>query len=134
MIFKLIRWPLGQLILLIDFLTRPAPPQRSTEMQARIDASTREMAIYQFRACPFCVKTRRALRRMGLNIELRDARDNARWRAQLEQEGGKIQVPCLYLPDADGKARWLYESDDIIAYLENHVAGIETDKPAKQAA
>jgi len=134
MIFKLIRWPLGQLILLVDFLTRPAPPQRSAELQARIDASTREMAIYQFRACPFCVKTRRALRRMGLNIELRDARDNARWRAQLEQEGGKIQVPCLYLPDADGKARWLYESGDIIAYLENHVAGIETDKPAKQAA
>jgi glutaredoxin len=134
MIFKLIRWPLGQLILLVDFLTRPAPPQRPSELQARIDASTRDMALYQFRACPFCVKTRRALRRMGLNIELRDARDNARWRNQLEQEGGKIQVPCLYLPGSDGNAQWLYESDEIIAYLQQHVAGVEADAPAEQAA
>ena len=26
MIFKLIRWPLGQLILLVDFLTAPGDP------------------------------------------------------------------------------------------------------------
>lgn len=134
MIFKIIRWPLGQLILLVDFLTRPTPPQRPADLQERIDASTRDMALYQFRACPFCVKTRRALRRMGLNIELRDARDNAQWRTQLEQEGGRIQVPCLYLPGQDGGARWLYESDDIIAHLQGHVAAIESEPPAERAA
>ncbi|MCB1773840.1 MAG: glutathione S-transferase N-terminal domain-containing protein [Gammaproteobacteria bacterium] len=134
MIFKLIRWPLGQLILLVDFLTRPTPPQRPAELQARIDASTRDMALYQFRACPFCVKTRRALRRLGLQIELRDARGDGQWRTQLEQEGGKIQVPCLYLPGEDGEARWLYESGDIIAYLEQHVAAIEAGSAARQAA
>ena len=59
MIFKLIRWPLGQLILLIDFLTRPKKPVRPEALQAAIDTSTQGMALYQFTACPFCVKTRR---------------------------------------------------------------------------
>ena len=97
MIWNLIRWPLGQLILLIDFLTSPRPPERAAEEQARIDAQTRGMALYQFKACPFCVKTRRAKKRLGLNIELRDARGNMQWRQQLLAEGGRLQVPCLYI-------------------------------------
>ena len=118
MIWNLIRWPLGQLILLIDFLTSPQAPERTAENQARIDAQTRGMALYQFKACPFCVKTRRAMKRLGLNIELRDARGNMQWRQQLLAEGGRLQVPCLYIPQSSAGAQWLYESDDIIAYLE----------------
>jgi glutaredoxin len=121
MIFRLIRWPLGQLILLIDFLTAPKPPTRDPQTQEEIDAATRGLAIYEFRTCPFCVKTRRAVRRMGLNIELRDARNDPRWREQLLTEGGRLQVPCLYIPGDDGESRWLYESNDIIAYLEQRL-------------
>lgn len=134
MIFKLIRWPLGQLILLVDFLTRPKPPQRPAALQARIDASTADMALYQFKACPFCVKTRRAMRRMGLNIETRDAKHDPQWRTQLEQQGGKIQVPCLTLPQADGGTEWLFESTDIIARLEHHLAEVESAERAEHAA
>ena len=122
MIWKLIRWPLGQLILLIDFLTGPRAPERTPEEQAMIDARTRGMALYQFKACPFCVKTRRAMKRLGLNIELRDARGDMQWRQQLLAEGGRLQVPCLYIPQSSGDAQWLYESDDIIAYLEARFA------------
>ena len=122
MIWNLIRWPLGQLILLIDFLTSPRPPERAAAEQARIDAETRGMALYQFKACPFCVKARRAMKRLGLNIELRDARGNMQWRQQLLAEGGRLQVPCLYIPQSSGDAQWLYESDDIIAYLEARFA------------
>ncbi|MGB5199742.1 MAG: glutaredoxin [Sedimenticolaceae bacterium] len=121
MIFRLVRWPLGQLILLIDFLTSPKPPLRDPQTQAEIDAATRDLAIYQFKTCPFCVKTRRAIRRMGLNIELRDARNDPQWRQQLLTEGGRLQVPCLYIPGGDGGSRWLYESNDIIAYLEQRL-------------
>ena len=99
MIFKLVRWPLVQLILLLDFLTSPRPLQRSPEAQAAVDAQTRDLALYQFRACPFCVKTRREIRRLGLNIETRDAQHNAQWRAELEAQGGRIQVPCLRIQD-----------------------------------
>ena len=122
MIWNLIRWPLGQLILLIDFLTSPRAPVREAEEQARIDAETSGMALYQFKACPFCVKTRRAIKRLGLKIELRDARGDMQWRQQLLAEGGRLQVPCLYIPHASGDAQWLYESDDIIAYLGNRFA------------
>lgn len=125
MIFKLIRWPLGQLILLIDWLTSPTPPQREPRHQARIDQATAGMALYQFRTCPFCVKTRRAMRRLGLNIETRDARGDPAWRRQLLDEGGRLQVPCLYIPGGDGAAQWLYESNDIIAYLEQCCARLE---------
>ena len=122
MIMQIIRWPIGQLILLVDRLTAPPRPSRPAELQARIDAATRGLALYQYVACPFCVKTRRAMRRLGVDIELRDAKNDERWRNELLQQGGKQQVPCLRIPTADGKARWLYESDDIIAHLEGLVA------------
>lgn len=117
MIFRLIRWPLGKLILLVDALTAPKPPLREPAEQAAIDARVAGMALYQFQTCPFCVKTRRAMRRLGIEIELRDAQNNPTWREQLAREGGKIQVPCLYIPKESGDDEWLYESDTIIAHL-----------------
>ena len=126
MIWNLIRWPLGQLILLVDFLTSPKRPGRDPYEQAKIDQATADMALYQFKACPFCVKTRRAMKRLGLNIELRDARNDQKWRQQLLAEGGRLQVPCLYIPEASGEAQWLYESSEIIAYLEQRFSGQET--------
>ena len=125
MIWNLIRWPLGQLILLADFLTSPRPPRREPTEQALIDLESRDLALYQFRACPFCVKTRRAIKRLGLNIETRDARKEPRWRQQLLAEGGRFQVPCLYIPDPAGGAVWLYESSEIIAYLDRRFSARE---------
>lgn len=121
MIMRLIRWPIGQLILVINALTAPRPPQRPAGQQARLDAVTQDLTLYQFHACPFCVKTRRAIRRLGLNIELRDAKREQRWHDELLAEGGRVQVPCLRIPRA-GDTLWLYESNDIIAYLEDLVA------------
>jgi len=130
MIWNLIRWPLGQLILLVDFLTSPQGPQRAPYEQAKIDQATRGMALYQFKACPFCVKTRRAMKRLGLNIELRDARHDQEWRRQLLTKGGRLQVPCLHIPGAPGEAQWLYESSDIISYLEQRFSGSEAAEKA----
>ena len=130
MIWNLIRWPLGQLILLVDFLTSPKAPQRVPYEQAKIDQATRDMALYQFKACPFCVKTRRAMKRLGLNIELRDARNDPKWRRQLLAEGGRLQVPCLYNPEASAETQWLYESADIIAYLEQRFSNPEATEQA----
>lgn len=124
MILKLVRWPLGQLILLVDFLTRPRPPARNAQQQAAVDRAVQGYAVYQFKTCPFCVKTRRAMRRLGLDIELRDAQHDPQARAELLQMGGKVQVPCLRIPGADGDT-WLYESDDIIAHLQDRVRTVE---------
>jgi hypothetical protein len=73
---ELIRYVVGRILLLANFLTRPKPVIRSQAEQDEIDVAMSGMSLYQFRACPFCVKVRRHLRRRSLNIELRDARDN----------------------------------------------------------
>jgi glutaredoxin 2 len=76
------------------------------------------MKIYHFKQCPFCVKTRRSIRRLGLNIETRDARNDPLWNSELINEGGKYQVPCLRLLKDDGSMEWMYGSDNIIQYLD----------------
>lgn len=116
---KLIRWILGRIILLVHGLTLPQPRQRTPEEQARVDSETAGLQLYQYRACPFCVKVRRALRRLGLNIEIRDALHNPEYRRELQEQGGKLQVPALKITHADGRVEWLYESTDIIRYLES---------------
>jgi glutaredoxin len=126
MIMAMIRWPIGQLILLIDWLTTPRRPSREPNRQAVVDQAVAGLALYQYKACPFCVKTRRAMRRLGVDIELRDAKRDPQWRQQLLQEGGRLQVPCLYIPGEDGQAQWLYESDDIIALLDQRVAAADS--------
>jgi len=116
-IFKPIRWVLGQIIIFIDWLTRPKQVQRSAEQQAEIDRQTKNMALYQFQMCPFCVKTRRQIHRLALNIENRDARNDPKWNQELISEGGKYQVPCLRIAADDGSVQWMYESTDINNYL-----------------
>lgn len=118
---KAIRWVLGQLILFFDWITRPRPLQRSPQEQAAVDARTRQLALYQFQLCPFCVKVRRAMRRLNLNIETRDALNDPVHRAALETGGGEIKVPCLAIEE-HGETRWMYESSDIIAWLEQEFA------------
>jgi len=118
-IFRLIRWPLGQIVILIDRLTRPQAPSLSAEKRAEFDANTANMKLYQFQQCPFCIKTRRTIRKLGLNIELRDARNDPHWNSELINEGGRYQVPCLRLVKDDGSIEWMYESDDINQYLQS---------------
>lgn len=113
-----IRWLLGKIILIVNRLTLPRPLQRSPEAQQRIDQQTRKMALYQFHACPFCVKVRRALHRYNLTIELRDAKNDPVSRQELAEQGGRIKVPCLRIYNDDGSDSWMYESSDIIRYLE----------------
>ena len=109
---------LAKLILLIDRLTQSQAPKHPPAVQAELDRLTAGLALYEFRACPFCVRVRRVIRRLGLNIETRDARHDPRWRHELREQGGRYQVPCLRIEQEDGSVRWMYESKDIGRYLE----------------
>ena len=109
---------MGPLILFLDRVPRPRPPTFSANKQAELDIIASNMKLYQFKLCPFCVKTRRTIRRLGLNIETRDARYNPQWNRELVTEGGKYQVPCLRQLKDDGSLEWMYGSDDIIQYLD----------------
>ena len=116
-IFRTIRWLLGQIILVIDWITLPVKKKHPAEKQQQLDTATANMALYQFQLCPFCVRTRRTIRKLGLNIETRDARNDPVWHDELIEQGGKYQVPCLRITKEDGSVAWMYESKDINSYL-----------------
>ena len=116
-LIKLIRNGLGLFIALIDKLTRWSKVKRSPEMQSKVEAQLANMSLYQFYACPFCIKTRRAIHRLNLPIETRNASVGSKFRSELELGGGAIKVPCLRI-EQDGKSQWMYESSQIINYLE----------------
>lgn len=114
---KYIRMILTPIILFIDWITRPkSEVKRSEAEQALIDEKAKNLTLYQFQACPFCIKVRRALCRLGVSITLKDARIPT-VADELIKGGGKRKVPCLRI-QTDDDVQWMYESDDIIAYLK----------------
>lgn len=113
---------LGPFMLLWEKITAPAKMVRAPDIQQQVDQQTRTLVLYQFKTCPFCIKTRQEIRRLGLNIELRDAQKNPQHRAALLQGGGKIKVPCLQIAESQNNSRWLYESPEIIQYLRKSFA------------
>lgn len=118
MLMKAIRWPIGQLILLLNLTFSPRSPKRAADEQARIDDKTRTLSLYQLPSCPFCVKVRRTMKREGLKIELRNINGNNDYSAELVREGGKRKVPCLRIEKEDGQVQWLYESSDVVSHLQ----------------
>ena len=120
--FKLVHAVVGPILLFADWLTTPRGIMRAAVEQQRIDAQTKDLVLYQFLTCPFCIKTRRAIKRLSLDIETRDALRHAPGRQQLLQGGGKIKVPCLRISAADGNVQWMYESSEIISYLHERFA------------
>lgn len=121
--FKTLRVVLTPFMLAWFWLNRPKGIVRPAAEQQAVDARTRNLALYHYPTCPFCLKTRRAAQRLSLNIELRDAQHDAAHRAALIAGGGKAQVPCLLITDAQGKQTWLYESSDINAWLAREFGG-----------
>ncbi|MNJ09904.1 glutaredoxin 2 [compost metagenome] len=121
MIVKALRVGLGQLIVFADWASRPAKLKRDPAAQALVEQQAKSLSLYQFHACPFCVKTRRTLHRLNVPVALRDAKNNEQDRQTLLTEGGKVKVPCLRIEE-DGKTTWMYESKVIIDYLNKRFA------------
>ncbi len=118
--FKTLRFFLEPVILLWDTLTPPKGIERSEQEQSEMDQRTKNLALYQFNSCPFCIKVRRQIKRQSLNIQLLDAQYNQQHRAELLNDGGEIKVPCLKMTSDSGEVSWLYESNDIINYLQDN--------------
>lgn len=116
-ILNLVRNGLGWILAFADRVTRSEPIQRIPQKQQEIENEVEGWSIYQFYGCPFCVKVRRAVHRLNLPIEYRDAQNDSRYREELKNGGGKIQVPCLRIDQGDD-TKWMYESSDIVDFLE----------------
>jgi glutaredoxin len=74
-----------------------------------------KLVLYYSTFCYFCQKVLMFMRQKGIELETRNTSDREH-AAALRDGGGKLQVPCLFITER-GKTRWMYESDDIIAYL-----------------
>jgi len=77
------------------------------------------LILYNMEGSPYCRKVREALSELDLEHVVRNVPKGSPKRAALVERGGKMQVPYLIDPNTD---RALYESDDIVAYLEAEYA------------
>ncbi len=122
--FKTLRAVLGPFMLLKEVLTRPKGIARNAMQQASVDAQCQFLSLYQFKTCPFCIKTRQEISRLSLNIRRVDAQHEGVDRQALVAGGGQTKVPCLRITDSAGAAKWLYDSEEIIAYLRKRFAAV----------
>jgi glutaredoxin 2 len=84
--------------------------------------STKNLSLYHFDGCPYCQRVRDAIGRLGIQIELRDIHKSSDRLAELRAATGKQTVPVLRIEEDGGKVRWMPESLDIVAYLEQQFA------------
>ncbi|MGM0578531.1 MAG: glutathione S-transferase N-terminal domain-containing protein [Myxococcota bacterium] len=80
----------------------------------------RLLELWNFEASPFCRKVREALCALNLDYLVHNVAKRSARRPRLVALGGRMMVPYLVDPNA-GVA--MYESDDIVAYLERTYAG-----------
>ena len=61
------------------------------------------------------------MKHIGIEVDESDIARQPAYRAELIKGGGRAQVPCLRI-ESKGKGRWVYESQDIVNYLQRHAA------------
>jgi glutaredoxin len=120
----------GKVIIFLDRIFSPSVQNRSIEAQKMIDLKMSNQVLYQFEHCPFCIKVRRAAKRLNIKVELRDAKNDSKAKEELISGGGEYQAPCLRIKQGDGSYQWLYESSDIISFWEALI-DTSTESPAK---
>ncbi|WP_370257094.1 glutaredoxin family protein [Marinobacter nauticus] len=86
-----------------------------------VSSQTTSFSLYHYRSCPFCAYTRSAMKHIDIKVEERNIARNPAYRAELIKGGGRAQVPCLRI-ESNEEVRWLYESQDIVRFLQRHAA------------
>lgn len=75
------------------------------------------LTLYVGTYCPFCKKVEHFMDENNIDsVEIKNIDDDKEAREYLIENGGKKQVPCLFIGDKP-----LYESLDIIKYLKENV-------------
>lgn len=83
------------------------------------------LELYQAEGCPYCENVREKLTEIGQSVVLHNPRTaggavrNEQTHSELMSVGGEDQIP--FLVDTDRNVT-LYESEDIVEYLEKHYA------------
>lgn len=101
----------------IESLLVGEPIERTEGQQRVVDEETKHLSLYYFPMCPYCLRVRCVIKKLKLNIELRDIHRVPKYRTELITHGGDSRVPCLRIQDREGNVQWMYESADINRYL-----------------
>ncbi len=73
----------------------------------------RQLVLYKYDTCPYCVRVIRIVEQLELKLEYRDTIRDRGVREELRSATGRGTVPCLFI---DGQP--LFESADIVAWLQ----------------
>ncbi len=76
---------------------------------------TDQLTLYISSTCPFCFKVLDVINHYNIDIPTKNIYEDDAAYTKLVTIGGKSQVPCLFIND-----KALYESDDIITYINEH--------------
>ena len=77
-----------------------------------------QYTLYQYDSCPYCRGVRQFLDGTELEVRMRDILLDREAYDDLIRGGGKGTVPCLRIEKDTGDVEWLYESADIVEYLD----------------
>lgn len=87
--------------------------------------SGEKLSLYVRDWCGACFMVKRAIGRLGIEVELRDVFRNGDHYDELLAARGRGTVPVLRRDFADGRTEWMPESRDIIDHL-NRTYGTRT--------
>jgi glutathione S-transferase len=89
------------------------------------------LTLYNMEGSPYCRKVRETLSELDLEYFVRNLPKGSPKRAELARRGGKVQVPYLIDPNTGTE---MYESDEIIAYLEQKYCAHHTEGATGKSA
>lgn len=89
-----------------------------TTSQPTLPETVAGLSLYYFPSCPYCRIVLKQLNRMNLDIELRNIHEKDSFKKELIAGGGKKTVPCLRIENEQKHTTWMYESMDIVTFLQ----------------
>jgi glutathione S-transferase len=107
--------PLNTITAGISTLVRPRGGRIREGLDVREDPD-KLLELYNFEISPFCRKVRETLCELDLDYHVHNVGKGSPRREKLKDLGGKVQVPYIIDPNTGMD---LYESDDIVNYLED---------------
>ena len=78
--------------------------------------------LFQDPWCPFCRRVTNFLDLNQYSLPMRDVAQDQEAYRELVEGGGRGTVPCLRIIENNGSIRWLYESIDIIEFIQGELA------------